>query len=128
MLYAEKKQFQVELSLRINLVQFSLKRPLFTQSRSSSESRRVPSSSSSSPRSFTLVTCRSSHLQSILCAVSIPVSGGPSSSEAFRNMFSCPFSFHQAEGQEDNNLCSLLHVRSSFLKDLLSWFTSLFLF
>lgn len=64
---------------------------------------------------------------SIAWAVSIPVSGGPSSSEACGNMFSCPFPpEHRAEGEED--LGSLLHVRSSFPQDLLSWFTSLFLF
>lgn len=91
--WQKKKKFQDEFSLlRINFVQFSLKRRHFAQSRSSSESGPVPSSPP--PRSFALVTHCSSHLQSILWAVTIPVSGGPSSSEAFRKMFSCPFSFH----------------------------------
>lgn len=42
-----------------------------------------------------LLLVPSSHPRSIFWAVSIiPVSAGPSSSEAFRNMLSCPFSFH----------------------------------
>lgn len=82
------KMLSVEKKIVKNLVQFSLNRPLFTQSRSSAESRHVPSSSF---HSFVLITYCSSHLQSILRDVSIPVSGGRTSSEAFRNMFTCPF-------------------------------------
>lgn len=117
MLSVEKKKIQVELSFVKNLVQFSLRRPLFTQSRSSTESRHVPSSSS---RSFVLFHHLLRH------HISSPSSGplvfqfqagrlllrpsgicSPAHSFIFRLNV-------QQRCQADKHLCSLLHVRSFF--------------